>query len=152
MKVNGELKSTNSLLTYSMSWGLIVVKNWVESDGDGVLCEAFVGPVGELMLPGGMWDLTCYQGYRPSFNLKTAEDWSTGMMVAVFRQVGSMAWCSELLKMVVKTAASWCAHDFSTLTGILLIWSCWFAGVSAVQDPQFLLLLDGGGLVVIWRH
>ena len=36
-----------------------------------------------------------------------AEDLGTSIMVAVFRQVGTVACCSERLKMLVNTAASW---------------------------------------------
>lgn len=43
---------------------------------------------------------------RFSFNLVVAEDLGTWIMVAVFRQVGTLVFCGEWLKMVVNTAAS----------------------------------------------
>ncbi len=40
-----------------------------------------------------------------------------GMIVAVFKQAGTVAWCSDQLKMAVNTAASWLAHTVRALPG-----------------------------------
>ncbi len=42
-----------------------------------------------------------------------------GTMVAVFKQVGTDASDSEVLKMSVNTSNSWCAQSFSTRPGML---------------------------------
>ncbi len=42
-----------------------------------------------------------------------------GTMVAVFKQVGTDASDSEVLKMSVNTSDSWCAQSFSTRPGML---------------------------------
>ncbi len=47
------------------------------------------------------------------------EHFGTGTMVAVFKQVGTDASDSEVLKMSVNTSDSWCAQSFSTRPGML---------------------------------
>ncbi len=47
------------------------------------------------------------------------EHFGTGTMVAVFKQVGTDASDSEVLKMSVNTSDSWCAQSFNTRPGML---------------------------------
>ncbi len=47
------------------------------------------------------------------------EHFGTGTMVTVFKQVGTDASDSEVLKMSVNTSDSWCAQSFSIRPGML---------------------------------
>ena len=52
----------------------------------------------------------------------------TGMMVVVLKHVGTTAVLREMLKMSVRTSASWSAHSLSTLPGILSGPGAFFGG------------------------
>ena len=67
---------------------------------------------------------------------------STGIIVAVFRHDGITAWNSEVLKMSVKTPASWSAHSLSTCPGLLLplLSKCLLSSGFSCAQTEWLLI------------
>ncbi len=76
------------------------------------------------------------------------EHFGTGTMVAVFKQVGTDASDSEVLKMSVNTSDSWCAQSFSTR----VIGACSLAGVNSFKGPPHISCGHTEGCVIKWWY
>lgn len=91
MELNTLLKSTNSIL---MVGAFRLVECVVEDEGNGIICGSII-PVDELMFFEARWDVTfnvLHRGHRSVIiQPPDGRGFGQGFMVAVFRQMGTVA-------------------------------------------------------------